>query len=40
MLAPPAEGNFPVTIVTLHGLLAVSTLILAVLTALGVAGAE
>jgi hypothetical protein len=40
MTAPPAEGNFPVAIVALHGLLAVSTLILAVLTALGVAGAE
>jgi hypothetical protein len=29
------EGNFPVVVVTVHGLLAVSTLVLAVLTALG-----
>jgi hypothetical protein len=37
-LAVPAEGNFPVTIVITHGLLAVSTLVLALLTALGVGG--
>jgi hypothetical protein len=37
MRAAPAERNFPVAIVALHGLLAVSTLVLAVLTALGVA---
>lgn len=35
-LAVPAEGNFPVTIVITHGLLAVSTLVLALLTAFGV----
>jgi hypothetical protein len=35
-LAVPAEGNFPVTIVVTHGLLAVSTLVLALLTAFGV----
>jgi hypothetical protein len=29
------EGNFPVAVVTAHGVLAVSTLVLAVLTALG-----
>ncbi len=34
-LAVPAEGNFPVVVVAVHGLLAVSTLVLAVLTALG-----
>ena len=34
-LAVPAEGNFPVVVVTAHGLLAVSTLVLALLTALG-----
>ena len=33
--AIPAEGNFPVVVVTAHGLLAVSTLVLALLTALG-----
>jgi hypothetical protein len=32
-LAMPAEGNFPVLIVAAHGLLAVSTLVLAILTA-------
>ncbi len=36
-LAVPAEGNFPVVIVAAHGLLAVSTLVLALLTALGIA---
>ena len=36
MRAAPAERHFPVAIVALHGLLAVSTLVLAVLTALGV----
>ena len=35
MVALPAEGNFPVVVVTAHGLLAVSTLVLALLTALG-----
>jgi hypothetical protein len=35
-IAVPAEGNFPVTIVVTHGLLAVSTLVLALLTAFGV----
>jgi hypothetical protein len=35
--AVPAEGNFPVAVVALHGLLAVSTLVLALLIALGVA---
>ncbi|MGN6174318.1 MAG: hypothetical protein ACTHPS_15450 [Streptosporangiaceae bacterium] len=34
-LAVPAEGNFPVVVVAAHGLLAVTTLILALLTALG-----
>jgi len=33
--AIPAEGNFPVVVVTAHGLLAVSTLVLALLAALG-----
>ena len=32
--AMPAEGNFPVVVVAAHGLLAVSTLVLALLTAL------
>lgn len=36
-LAAPAEGNFPVVIVAVHGLLAVSTLVLALLAALGAA---
>ena len=36
--AIPAEGNFPVLVVAAHGLLAVSTLVLALLTALGPAG--
>lgn len=36
VLAAPAEGNFPVAVVALHGLLAVGTLALALLTALGV----
>ena len=36
--AVPAEGNFPVVVVAAHGLLAISTLILALLTALGPAG--
>ena len=35
LVAVPAEGNFPVVVVTAHGLLAVSTLVLALLTALG-----
>jgi hypothetical protein len=34
----PAEGNFPVLIVVGHGMLAVSTLVLVLLTALGVGG--
>ena len=34
-LAVPAEGNFPVAVVTAHGLLAVSTLVLALVTVLG-----
>jgi hypothetical protein len=34
----PAEGNFPLVIVVAHGAFAVSTLILVVLTALGVGG--
>src|SRR5205823_5725224 len=33
LVAVPAEGNFPVVVVTAHGLLAVSTLVLALLTA-------
>jgi hypothetical protein len=36
MPAVPAEGNFPVAVVGLHGLLAVATLVLALLIALGV----
>ena len=35
LVAVPAEGNCPVVGVTAHGLLAVSTLVLALLTALG-----
>ena len=34
-IAVPAEGNFPVAVVAAHGLLAVSTLILALVTVLG-----
>jgi len=34
----PAEGNFPVAVVAIHGLLAGSTLVLVFLTALGVGG--
>jgi hypothetical protein len=34
----PAEGHFPVILVACHGLLAVTTLILVLLTALGIAG--
>jgi hypothetical protein len=37
-LAVPAEGNFPVAVIAVHGLLAVSTLVLVFLTALGVGG--
>jgi len=37
-LAVPAEGNFPVAVVAAHGLLAVSTLVLALLTVLGTSG--
>ena len=33
-VAVPAEGNFPVAVVTAHGLLAVTTLVLALITAL------
>jgi manganese efflux pump family protein len=40
MTAAPAERNFPVAIVALHGLLAVSTLVLALLTAGGVFAPE
>jgi hypothetical protein len=36
MPAVPAEGNFPVAVVALHGLLAVATLAFALLIALGV----
>ncbi len=36
--AVPAEGNFPVAVVAVHGLLAGSTLVLVFLTALGVGG--
>jgi hypothetical protein len=36
--AVPAEGNFPVAVVAIHGLLAGSTLVLVFLTALGVGG--
>jgi hypothetical protein len=35
---PPAEQHFPVSIVALHGLLAVTTVVLVLLTALGVGG--
>lgn len=34
----PAEGNFPVVVVAAHGLLATSTLVLVLLTMLGVGG--
>ena len=34
-IAVPAEGNFPVAVVAAHGLLAVSTLVLALITVLG-----
>jgi hypothetical protein len=34
----PAEGNFPLVIVLAHGTFAVSTLVLVVLTALGIGG--
>jgi hypothetical protein len=34
-LTVPAEGNFPVAVVAAHGLLAVATLVLALLAALG-----
>lgn len=37
-LAVPAEGNFPVVVVAAHGLLAGTTLVLVLLTALGVGG--
>ena len=37
-LAAPAEGNFPLAVVTVHGLLAGATLVLVLLTALGVGG--
>jgi manganese efflux pump family protein len=39
-IAVPAERNFPVVVVTVHGLLAVSTLVLALLTALRVVAAR
>lgn len=38
MLAVPAEGNFPVAVVAIHGLLAGATVVLVLLTALGVGG--
>ena len=38
MIAVPAEGNFPVAVVAAHGLLAISTLVLALLTVLGSGG--
>lgn len=38
MTAVPAEGNFPVAVVAAHGLLAISTLVLALLTVLGSGG--
>ena len=38
MVAVPAEGNFPVAVVAAHGLLAISTLVLALLTVLGSGG--
>jgi hypothetical protein len=34
----PAEQHFPLSVVTLHGLLAVTTIVLVLLTALGVGG--
>jgi len=34
----PAEGNFPLVIVLAHGAFAVSTVVLVVLTALGIGG--
>ena len=34
----PAEQHFPIAVVTLHGLLAVTTVVLVLLTALGVGG--
>lgn len=34
----PAEQHFPIAVVTLHGLLAVATVVLVLLTALGVGG--
>jgi hypothetical protein len=39
-LAVPAEGNFPVAVIALHGLFAVATLVLALFIALGVAAPE
>ena len=38
VLAVPAEGNFPVAVVATHGLLAGITLVLVLLTALGIGG--
>ena len=38
LVAVPAEGNFPLVVVTAHGLLAGTTLVLVLLTALGVGG--
>jgi hypothetical protein len=34
----PAEQHFPVSIVALHGVLAVTTIVLVLLTALGIGG--
>jgi hypothetical protein len=38
MPAIPAEGNFPIAVVAMHGLLAGVTVVLVLLTALGVGG--
>jgi len=38
LFAPPAESHFPVAVIAAHGLLAGATLVLVVLTALGVGG--
>lgn len=37
-LTVPAEGNFPLVVVAAHGLLATTTIVLVLLTALGVGG--
>jgi len=38
MFEAPAESHFPVAVIAAHGLLAVVTLVLVVLTTLGVGG--